>query len=207
MTKMNPVSAPAPTASAPVIQPTWHRVLEVISGILAIAISAAALIDPVLGAGLLVFLFAFALLWLGLWRLTRGIDRKDRPRWHRVLDGVFGGLSIVFGFVVVGLPGLGLITLVILLYIALFFLGITWFGYATQGSAEPKWYRGLAACLGVLCIVMAFVALVFPGTAILTLVLLFAVVLLLVGLGDLVSGVTGRQYRMVTPPSWLPKTG
>jgi uncharacterized membrane protein HdeD (DUF308 family) len=188
------------------LQTAWHRVIEVIAGVLAVGIAGLALADPVLGAGLLVFLFAFALLWIGLWRITRGQVRTDRPGWHRTLDSVLGGLSIVLGFVVIALPGLGLLTLVFLLYIALILIGITWIGYATRGTHEPGWYRGLALALGIVSFFGALVALVEPGIAILTLVLIFAFVLLCVGIGDLVSGVTGRAYRLVNPPGWLPKT-
>jgi uncharacterized membrane protein HdeD (DUF308 family) len=195
----------APPAGRTIVQPTWHRVIEVIAGVLAIGIAGLAWIDPVLGAGLLVFLFAFALLWLGLWRLTRGYGRTDRPGWHRTLDSAMGLLSIVLAFVVIALPGLGLLTLVFLLYFALLFIGVSWFGYATRSAAEPGWYRGVALALGVLSFAMLVVALLEPGIAILSLVLLLAVVLLMVGIGDLVSGVTGRVYRMIRPSDLLPK--
>jgi uncharacterized membrane protein HdeD (DUF308 family) len=194
-------SGPHPSSS----QPTWHRALEGVSGVLAIGIAGVALADPVLGASLLVFLFAFALLWIGFWRVTRGQGRPDRPGWHRTLDMVLGGVSIVLAFVVIALPGLGLLTLVFLLYFALVLIGISWIGYATRGTAEPGWYRGLAAALGLLSFVGAIIALVEPGLAILTLVLLFAFFLLLMGAGDLVSAATGRTYRMVSLPKFVSK--
>ncbi len=192
-------------ASANPVQPGWQRAIEVIAGVLAIGIALLALADPVLGAGLLVFLFALALVWLGLWRVLRGQVRTDRPGWHRTLDLVLGVLSIVLGFVVIALPGLGLLTLVFLLYIALVLIGISWIGYAQRNTAEPGWYRGLAVTLGILSFVMAVVAVIDVRIAILTLVLLLAFVLLLVGIGDLVSGATGRTYRIVTPPAWVGK--
>jgi uncharacterized membrane protein HdeD (DUF308 family) len=195
------------TGVAAPVQSTWHRAFEVVVGLLAIGIAALALADPVLGAGLLVFLFAFALLWLGLWRVMRGQGRPDRPGWHRSLDVGLGALSVVLAFIVLLLPGLGLLTLVFLLYFALVLIGVSWIAYAHRSSSEPGWYRGLAAALGVLSFLMAIVAAVEPGIAVLTLVLLLAVVLLVIGIGDLVSGVTGRAHRMITPPAWLPKTG
>jgi uncharacterized membrane protein HdeD (DUF308 family) len=182
------------------VQPTWHRVLEIGAGILAILLAGVALADPGLGLLLLAFLFALALLWIGIWRLTRAYARPEQPGWHRTLDGVLGFGAIVISFVVLALPGLGILTLVLLLYVGLVLIGLTWLGAATKAH-EPGWYRGLAAALGVFSIIAAVVALVDVAVAVATLVLLLALVLLLIGLGDLIAGFSGRPFR---PPIPIP---
>jgi uncharacterized membrane protein HdeD (DUF308 family) len=195
------VSGSSPVASSPAVppvQPSWHRALEVGAGVLAILLAVVALADPGIGLLLLAFLFALALLWFGLWRLTRAYARRDPPRWHRALDAILGLGAILISFVVIALPGLGIVTLVLLLYVGLVLIGLTWFASAAR-SSEPGWMRGLAAVLGVFSILAAVVALIDVRVAVLTLVLLLAFVLLLVGIGDLVAGVTGRPYRSLLP--------
>ena len=185
-------AAGAPVSMA--VQPMWHRVLEVGAGVLAILLAGVALADPGLGLLLLAFLFALALLWIGLWRLTRAYARPEQPGWHRTLDAVLGIGAIVISFIVLLVPGLGILTLVLLLYVGLVLIGLTWLGAATK-AGEPGWFRGLAAALGVFSIVAAVVALVDVSVAVLTLVLLLALVLLIVGLGDMIAGFTGRPFR------------
>lgn len=203
--------APA-AAGTPPVQPTWHRALEIGAGILAILLAGVALADPGAGLLLLAFLFALALLWIGVWRLTRAYARPEQPGWHRTLDGVLGVGAIVISFIVIALPGLGILTLVLLLYVGLVLIGLTWLGAATK-AGEPGWFRGLAAALGAFSIVAAIVALIDVTVAVLTLVLLLAFVLLLIGIGDLIAGFSGRPFRppieipaILRPPSPPPST-
>lgn len=192
-----PTAPQAGTSPAPV-QPGWHRALEIGAGVLAIILAGVALADPGLGLLLLVFLFALALLWIGIWRLTRAWARPEAG-WRRTLDGVLGLGAIVIAFIVIADPGLGVLTLVLLLYVGLILIGLTWLGFAAAKSKEPGWYRGLAAALGVFSLIAALVALIDVRVAVLTLVLLLAFVLLLIGMGDLISGATGRPYRSPIP--------
>jgi uncharacterized membrane protein HdeD (DUF308 family) len=194
---MTSASAPVPSGTTS-FQPTWHRALEVGTGILAIILAGVALADPGAGLLLLAFLFALALLWIGVWRLTRAYARPEQPGWHRTLDGVLGVGAIVISFVVIALPGLGILTLVLLLYVGLVLIGLTWLGAATKAK-EPGWYRGLAAALGVFSIIAAVVALIDVAVAVATLILLLAFVLLLIGLGDLIAGFSGRPFRPLLP--------
>ena len=188
------------------VQPGWQRGLEIFAGLLAILLAGVALADPGLGLLLLALLFAFALLWIGIWRLTRSWARPEADGWRRALDSVLGVGAIAISFIVLLLPGLGILTLVLLLYVGLVLIGLTWLAAAASHRNEPGWYRGLAAALGVFSLVAALVALIDIRVAVLTLVLLLAFVLLLVGLGDLISGVTGRPYRspFAIPPGLLP---
>jgi uncharacterized membrane protein HdeD (DUF308 family) len=181
------------------VQPAWQRALEVGAGLLAVFLAGVALADPGIGLLLVAFLFALALLWIGIWRLTRAWIHPQVESWHRALDVTLGLGAIIISFVVLALPGLGVLTLVLLLYIGLVLIGVIWLGTAARKSSAPGWYRGLAAALGVFSFVAAFVALVDVSVAILTLVLLLAFVLLLVGIGDLISGVTGHAVRPMIP--------
>jgi len=190
-------TAPVP---AP-LQPNWLRGLELVTGALAIVLAFVALSDLETALALLVFLFAIALLFLGIQRLTRSAASSGAVGWHRSLDGVIGVFSIVAAFVVLVLPGVAILTLVLLLYIGLLVIGIGWLGLAFGGSHAPTWFRAAVAAFGLFAILAAIIALVEPAVAILTLVLLLAVVLLFLGVGDVIAGWTGRPYKPLLPLS------
>jgi uncharacterized membrane protein HdeD (DUF308 family) len=160
-----------------------------------------ALAAPGIGLLLVAFLFALALLWIGVRRLTRAWIHPQMQGWHRALDVALGVGAVIISFVVIALPGLGILTLVLLLYVGLVLIGLIWLGTAARRSSAPGWYRGLAAALGVFSLVAAVIALIDVAVAVLTLVFLLAFVLLLIGVGDLISGVTGHAVR---PPIPLP---
>ncbi|HXW67901.1 MAG TPA: DUF308 domain-containing protein [Thermoplasmata archaeon] len=192
---IGPASTPPPAAGP---QPTWHRALEIFAGVLAIGLAAIALADPGLGLALAVFLFALALLWLGLWRLTRAWARPDRKGWQRGLDGAAGTIAIVLAFLVIAVPFfavVALLVLIVLLCVGFMLIGFSWLGVAAGHAGEPGWYRGMGAVLGAVGILAAVVVLFDTVAALLTLVLLLAVGLILLGLADLVSGITGRPFR------------
>jgi uncharacterized membrane protein HdeD (DUF308 family) len=189
--------------SASATLPTWHRALDIFTGVLAIVLAIVALSDPAAGAALLIFLFAFALLFLGAWRLTRAMAHTSPPGWHRTVDALFGVLGIAIAFVVLLFPGLGLLSLVFLLYFGLVFIGIGWIIFGARRVSDPGWYRGFAVALGVFSLVAALVAILDVGVAILSLIFLLAFVLLLIGVGELISGATGRAFSAL-PVRLLP---
>lgn len=77
----------------------------------------------------------------------------------------------------------------------------------------PNWVRGIAVAVGILSILLAFVVLVFPRVALLTLVFLLAIALLCIGIERLIAGITGQPYAWATlagptttPPSTVAPT-
>lgn len=68
------------TASAKL--PTWYRVLVTIVGVLSIVLALVVLVMPVLAVWVLIFLLAFALLFIGMDRLVVGIS--GQPLWQAI---------------------------------------------------------------------------------------------------------------------------
>ena len=59
--------------------PTWYRVLAGVVGVLSIVLALIVLVEPGLAVWLLIFLLAFALLFVGIDRLTMAIT--GTPIW------------------------------------------------------------------------------------------------------------------------------
>lgn len=65
----------------------------------------------------------------------------------------------------------------------------------------PTWARVLTILVGVFSIAAACIVLLFPGIAVLTLVLLLGVALFFIGIDRLAAGVTGHPHpEMVVVP-------
>lgn len=62
----------------------------------------------------------------------------------------------------------------------------------------PTWYRTVAIIVGLISIVLAFVVLIYPGLAVLTLIFLLAFALMFIGIDRLIAGVTGQPF------GWMP---
>ena len=63
----------------------------------------------------------------------------------------------------------------------------------------PTWYRVFAIVVGVIALAMAFVVLADPALGVLTLVLLLAFALLLIGVDRLMAGFTGHAIPLAMP--------
>lgn len=60
----------------------------------------------------------------------------------------------------------------------------------------PGWMRALAIISGIISIIAAIVVIVNPLIALRTLVILFAVALLFIGIKRLIAGISGKSYRL-----------
>ncbi len=70
--------------------PTWYRALAIMVGVVSIIFAFIVLADPALGALLLIFLLALALMVIGIDRLVAGISGHPYGWTVAVLPGVAG---------------------------------------------------------------------------------------------------------------------
>jgi uncharacterized membrane protein HdeD (DUF308 family) len=103
-----------------------HRALHAVAGVVALILGILVLIFPVLGAGTLVFLLAFALMAYGIVSLIVGgsIVAHLLPKSARALLVIVGALSILFSFIIMVFPGIGILTMVVMLSVSLLLNGV-----------------------------------------------------------------------------------
>jgi uncharacterized membrane protein HdeD (DUF308 family) len=105
----------------------------------------------------------------------------EQPGWLRGLEIVTGVLAILSGILVILYPGLGIGTLVILLAVALIFVGIR--SIAIVGySRISKGLRAGSVIAGILALIIAPIVLLFPGLGTLSLIFILGYGLLAYGL-------------------------
>ena len=158
--------------------PGWLRFVRVIFGLIAIAASLLVLADPALGVFTLVLLLSFAMIMLGVARLTRAFSHSLFSSKHRALDAIVGVLGIILGLVVLADPILGASTLIYLLAFATLIYGIGSIIIGASVARLAKWMRALLVIFGILAMIFAFIVLANPAIAILTLVFLLSISLI-----------------------------
>ena len=120
-----------------------------------------------------------------------------QPGWFRGLEVVTGLLALVFGIIVLLFPSWGVATLVALLSIGLFFVGIRSISLVGYNRVS-KGLRALSAIAGIISLILALLVLVFPGLAVLTLLLLVSFGLMVYGVGRIFIA-----YALKDTVGWL----
>jgi uncharacterized membrane protein HdeD (DUF308 family) len=109
---------------------------------------------------------------------------QKQPGWLRSLEIVTGFLAIILAVAVLVYPGLGIATLIVLLYIGLILAGVRSVSLIGM-SFLSKTIRLIGLVSGLVSIVLAVVVAIFPAVAALTLIILLSFGLLVYGLGRL----------------------
>jgi len=118
---------------------------------------------------------------------------KMMPTWLRAANIVLGILVFVLSVVVIAEPGFAVLTLVLLLYIALFVRGVAGISLGATAKIFSTPLRAASIGVGVLSVILSLVFLALLGLAVATLILLLSIGLLITGLEAIAAGVIGRE--------------
>lgn len=175
--------------------PGWLRVAYIVLGILGMVLGALALALPEMTVLVALVLFAVGLLFLGASQVLRALRDTQRPGWRRAVDVVLGALALILWTIVIAFPGLGQDLLLLLVAFALLIYGIDRIAFDALDSSLPGWTRGVDAILGGVAIAVGVLMLGVPGMAELVLIVLFALVLFINGIGAIIAGLVGERFR------------
>jgi uncharacterized membrane protein HdeD (DUF308 family) len=117
---------------------------------------------------------------------------EKQAAWLRILEIILGIIVIVIGGYVLAFPGVAILTLVFVLGIGLFVLGITRiFGAFAPGISGGM--RVLSLIIGILAIILGIYVVAYPGVGAATLAFFLGFGLLLIGIESLAVGGTRGQ--------------
>jgi len=150
------------------------------------------LIFPGLGVATLIVLLSIGLIFAGISSISI-VGFSGLSKSVRAVCVIAGIISLILALMVVLFVGYGLLTLLILVSYGLivYGLGRIFLVYKFKGTAG--WRRGMIAVVGVLDIILSVIVLAFPGFALLTLAVILALVILMIGAESLISGALGRS--------------
>ena len=168
------------------------RTLEVIGGVLVIALAVFALADPQFTTQTLVIVIAAGLIIGGLFRISVGAFATVLPSPLGTLNVTGGVIALVLGIAALLDLQAAVATLIGILAVALLLVGAVEIGVGVARH-PPIWLRLLIVTIGVLTIVLSVYVILdmSVGQGILAAILAFA--LLLVGIRNIVHGITGHH--------------
>lgn len=126
------------------------------------------------------------------------MSERKTPGWLRSLYIVFGLIAIILAVVVMAYQELAILTLIFILSIALLIIGIARVIIGISAKYLSDGLRALNVGTGILTLVIAIVALLYPELATQMLIYLLSFVLLINGIVRLVISGFAKAF-----PSWL----
>jgi uncharacterized membrane protein HdeD (DUF308 family) len=169
------------------------RILQIIVGIIAIALSIAVLINPGFGIEILVFLLSLTLFVVGIERVSIGFLPYITKSSTRISNIVLGGLAIALAIIVIAFPIFTIGLLVTLLALGLLFIGVARIVHGIFDKQTSKWSRVLLVGVGILSIGISFMVFINPFVGLFILTFMLAVNLLIIGIESIVHGVSGKR--------------
>jgi uncharacterized membrane protein HdeD (DUF308 family) len=174
--------------------PAWMRGLEIIIGIILLAIAVYFVFYPSLGVGLVRTLLAIGLIILGLVLIVRGATSDILSAAGRILNVILGIIVIALGAYSIYYPNLGTALVIFLFALALLLTAIGRIAFAgfEVGAGIPRWARSASLIIGVIVLLIAIAVIVFPGLGEVLIGWLMALIFGLFGIELIVSG-AGRR--------------
>jgi uncharacterized membrane protein HdeD (DUF308 family) len=167
-----------------------YRALEIVLGLVALAVGFLALAFPQFVVVTLMVLFGIALLLVGILRLATAYS----PHFYgstRGTNAAIGILAIILALIILLFPTFATVSVVVLIGIGLFIYGI---GRIVVGGAAtnlPGGLRGLLILVGVLVALFGLIIIFVPAVGILTYAFFVSLAFILIGIDSLASGIVG----------------
>lgn len=176
--------------------PGWMRVAQIGLGIIAIILSLYIIAFPAITLVTIVYIIGIILLVVGIFEIITGIFGlgANRSRWGSVGLGI---LAMIIAGIALAFPTGTTYFLIILLAIALLFIGIS---HVIRGVGDKRsrgWARAFSIGAGALAIVLSVLIMVAPHFGAGLVGLILGIALLIIGIEIIVSGISGRKMSMM----------
>jgi uncharacterized membrane protein HdeD (DUF308 family) len=176
--------------------PRGIRILQVVLGCVAIALSLAVILNPGFGITTLTFLLSVTLLVVGIERIVTGFTPSNRSSKLSQYGNI--GLGVVvtlLGMAVLAFPLFATEVLVTILALGLLFIGIARIIHGLTEKNISKWSKGSLVGVGVLSLAVSFMVFAYPTLGVLLLTLVLGINLLIIGIQSVAYAISGhRRY-------------
>ncbi len=174
--------------------PKWLRIFEIIVGVVAVGLGLYVLLNLGTGLYFLIILLAVALIVLGINRIVFGISAKVFPGWVRGVSLVAGIIILCLGLYIASNPVTTIPYLIFLLALAMLIYGVERIFMGAAGREMGTLDRILCIGIGLFNVVFAAIIIFHPLLGLFGFVAILAFILIVSGVGGIVSGLTGAQW-------------
>ena len=168
------------------------RAVEILGGIIVIALAIFALADPQFTIQTVVIVIAAGLILGGLFRITVGAFATVLPSPLRSLNVTGGVIAFVLGIAALLDLQAAVATLIGILAVALLLVGALEIGVGVARH-PPVWLRAVIVAMGGLTIILSVYVILDMSIGQSILAAFLALALLLVGIRNIVHGITGHH--------------
>jgi len=179
--------------------PGWMRAVQIGLGAIAIILSILVIVHPGITLFSIIYILGIILIILGIFEIITGIFGlgANKSRWGTVGLGV---LALIFGSIAVGYPVHTAVFVIILLAIALLFVGIARIVRGVVDKKSRGWARGFSIGAGVIAIALSGLIMASPfyGTILVSILvsLILGIALLILGIEIIATGISGRKMQI-----------
>jgi len=179
--------------------PTGIRILQIVLGGIAIALSLAVIVNPGVGIATLTFLLSITLLVVGIERVVTGLTLSKYSKSSLFVNIGLGALAALLGIAVIAFPLFTTGVLVTLLALGLLFTGIARIIHGISDKNTSKWSKGFLVGVGILSLAVSFMVFASPALGVFLLTLVLGINLLIIGIQSVAYGISGHQRRTYNP--------
>ncbi len=175
------------------------RILQVILGGIAIALSLGVIFNPGFGIVTLALLLSATLLVVGIERVVTGFTQSNRSSKLSKFGNIgLGALVALLGIAVLAFPIFATELLVTLLALGLLFIGIARIIHGLTDKNISKWSKGTLVGVGILSLAVSFMVFAYPTLGVLLLTLVLGINLLIIGVQSVAYAITGHNMYPTT---------
>jgi uncharacterized membrane protein HdeD (DUF308 family) len=179
--------------------PKGIRILQIVLGGIAIALSLAIIANPGVGIATLTFLLSITLLVVGIERVVTGFTLSKHSKSSRFGNIGLGALAALTGIAVLAFPLFTTGVLITLLALGLLFTGIARIIHGMSEKNTSKWSKGLLVGVGILSLAVSFMVFASPALGVFLLTLVLGINLLIIGIQSVAYAISGHQRRTYNP--------
>jgi uncharacterized membrane protein HdeD (DUF308 family) len=173
--------------------PAWWRGVAIGLGALAIVLSVLVFVHPGITVLSIIFILGIIMIIVGIEKIISGIFITNKSRWGTIGLGI---LALIFGSIALGYPVHTAAFVIIMLGIALLFIGISHIVYGVGRSQDAAWARGFSIGAGALAISLSLIVMASPLAGAIFVSTILTISLLIIGIEIIVVGTSGRIKMM-----------
>jgi len=173
--------------------PAWLRILQFVTGGIAIALSGYVIANPVTTAWFFLIFLGISLLVVGVSTLLNGFFHRTASKGTRAIEIVVGTVAIIGGFFALAHPIAALASLIWFtsLFVLIFGAGLVATGIARHD--QSKGARITKIILGIIVVILSGTLLEYPGLTLSMIVILLSMSLFIQGIERIISGAIGHR--------------
>ena len=168
------------------------RIAQIILGGIAIALSAAVVINPDVTTLFFVTLLGIALIMVGISKIIEGVLAKQVSKGSRFISIGIGVVSIAGGFFSLVNPIAAVATIILIITIFILIHGIGLIANGLVSRSESRNSRIANVIIGAIAIGFALILHFYPGLILVMMIVFLSIALLFNGIASIIAGISGN---------------